>query len=79
MNRSQILEEINNIFIEIIEDKDVVISESTTAEDIDEWDSLTLLGFIAMIENEYSIQINVPNLNIDLSFNDFYNKYLVSI
>lgn len=48
-------------------------------KDIDEWDSLTLLGFIAMIENEYSIQINVPNLNIDLSFNDFYNKYLVSI
>lgn len=48
-------------------------------KNIDEWDSLTLLGFIAMIENEFSIQINVPNLNIDLSFNDFYNKYLISI
>ena len=48
-------------------------------KELDDWDSLTLLGFLAMKENEYNIQIYVPNLNIGLSFNDFYNNYLVTI
>ena len=54
MNRIQILKEINKIFIDIIEDKDVVISESTTAEDIDEWDSLTHIQVVIEIEKKFN-------------------------
>ena len=53
MNRIQILKEINNIFIDIIEDKGVVISESTTAEDVDEWDSLTHIQVVIEIEKKF--------------------------
>jgi acyl carrier protein len=53
------------------------LNMNTPMKDLDDWDSLTLLGFLAMIENEYNIQISVPNLNVDLSFEDFYNQFLV--
>tara|TARA_B110000858_G_C17570770_1_gene366786 strand:+ start:18 stop:251 length:234 start_codon:yes stop_codon:yes gene_type:complete len=54
MNRARILKEINKIFIELIEDKDVIISESTTAEDIDEWDSLTHIQVVIEIEKKFN-------------------------
>lgn len=47
-------------------------------KDIDEWDSLTLLGFLAMIENEYNIQMDVSDLDTDLSFEKFYNQFIAS-
>ncbi len=47
-------------------------------KELDDWDYLTLLGFLAMIENEYNIQIDIPNLNVNLSFKDFYNQFLVA-
>ena len=51
---------------------------NTPMKDLDDWDSLTLLGFLAMIENDYNIQIDIPNLNVNLSFKDFYNQFLVA-
>lgn len=51
---------------------------NTPTKDLDDWDSLTLFGFLAMIENEYNIQIDVPNLNVNLSFKNFYNQFLVA-
>ena len=46
-------------------------------KDIDEWDSLTLLGFLAMLEHEYSIVIGTSDLDINKSFEVFYNEFIV--
>ena len=52
------------------------LNMDTPMKDLDDWDSLTLLGFLAMIENEYNMQMNVTNLNVNLSFKEFYNQFL---
>lgn len=46
-------------------------------KDIDEWDSLTLLGFLAMLEHEYNIVIGTSDLDVNQSFEVFYNKFIV--
>ena len=46
-------------------------------KDIDEWDSLTLLGFLAMLEHEYSIVIGTSDLDVNKSFEVFYNEFIV--
>ncbi len=45
-------------------------------KDIDEWDSLTLLGFLAMVEHEYSIVIGTSDLDVNKSFEVFYDEYI---
>ncbi|MDC3132974.1 hypothetical protein OA501_02020 [Flavobacteriaceae bacterium] len=45
-------------------------------KDIDEWDSLSLLGFLAMVEHEYSIVIGTSDLDVNKSFEVFYDEYI---
>ena len=73
MNRIQILKEINNIFIDIIEDKGVVISESTTAEDIDEWDSLTHIQVVIEIEKKFNKKFTSAEILSWKSIGDMIN------
>ena len=73
------MEKFKELVDDILEyDKVSELDMNTPMKDLDDWDSLTLLGFLAMIENEYNIQIDIPNLNVNLSFKDFYNQLLVA-
>ena len=73
------MEKFKELVADLLEyDKLSELDMNTPMKDLDDWDSLTLLGFLAMIENEYNIQIDIPNLNVNLSFKDFYNQLLVA-
>jgi acyl carrier protein len=41
---------------EVFDDDDIVVSDSTTAEDVLGWDSLMHINLIIAIENHYSIK-----------------------
>lgn len=58
-------------------DKVSELDMSIAMKDIDEWDSLTLLGFLAMVEHEYSIVIGTSDLDVNKSFEVFYNEFIV--
>ena len=73
------MEKFKELVADLLEYDEVIeLDMNTPMKDLDDWDSLTLLGFLAMIENEYNIQIDIPNLNVNLSFKDFYNQLLVA-
>lgn len=40
------------------------------------WDSLALLGFLAMIEAEYSVSLTVQDVDISLSWENFFEQWL---
>lgn len=74
MERTEIKDELNRVFRKVFEDDTIEIHNSTTAGDIDNWDSMTHLMLITEIENHFSLTIggmdimhlhNVGNL-IDL-------------
>jgi len=56
MQRSEILSKINNIFIETLDNEEVVITENTTANDVEEWDSLTHIQLVVAIEKYFKIR-----------------------
>jgi acyl carrier protein len=56
MTRSEILKQINTIFIDTLDNEDVVIEDATTAEDVDEWDSLTHIQLVVAIEKHFKIR-----------------------
>jgi acyl carrier protein len=56
MDRIEILKQINTIFIDVLDNEDVVIEETTQATDVDEWDSLTHIQLVVAIEKHFKIR-----------------------
>jgi len=56
MERHDKLKQINDIFIDILDNEDILIEENTTAKDIDEWDSLTHIQLVVAIEKKFKIR-----------------------
>lgn len=56
MNKDQILEEVQEIFREVLDNEEIVLNNVTTADDVDEWDSLTHIQLIVAIEKHFNIR-----------------------
>ena len=58
MDKNEIITELNRIFIDILENENIHLTESTNANDIEEWDSLTNVQLIVSIEKKFNIRFN---------------------
>lgn len=56
------INEVNEIFIKILDDHSIVLNENTTTDDIDAWDSLNHIQIITAIEKNYKIRFNLNEL-----------------
>lgn len=62
MERKEILEKLNDIFHEVFDDDSLVITEATTAKDIEDWDSLTHITLIAAVEDEFDMKFAMKDV-----------------
>jgi acyl carrier protein len=56
MDKSEVLKKVNEIFIDVLDIQDIVVTESTTANDVEEWDSLTHIQLVVGIEKKLKIR-----------------------
>lgn len=56
MERNEILKQVEEIFKDILDNEEIVLSDVTTADDIEEWDSLTHIQLIVAIEKHFKIK-----------------------
>ena len=56
MNRQDILDKVQDIFRDILDNDEIVLTNESTADDIEEWDSLTRIQLIKAIEKDFSIR-----------------------
>lgn len=59
---SKLLEEVNEIFKEVLENATLEINMETSAQDIDNWDSLNHVILIAAIECKYDISFELDEM-----------------
>lgn len=57
-----ILKELEIIFQDVFDDDSIKLSESTNANDIEDWDSLMQVRLIVAIEKNFSIKFNFSDL-----------------
>ena len=63
MEKKDILEKVQTIFRDIRDNEDIVLSEMTTANDIEEWDSLSHIQLIVAIEKAFGIKFTSYEVN----------------
>ena len=56
MERIELLKQISTIFIDILDNEELVIEEITTANDVEDWDSLTHIQLVVAIEKHFKIR-----------------------
>ena len=50
------------MFRDVFEDEDITVNDNTTADDIDDWDSLEHINLINAIEQEFGIKFNMGQI-----------------
>lgn len=61
-NLNKVIQQFQDIFIDVLDEEDIVLSSDTTADDIDEWDSLTHVQLIVAIEKHFKVKFTVSEL-----------------
>ena len=73
-----ILKKVNDIFIDVLDDEEIVIDATTTADDVDEWDSLTHIQLIVAIEKSFGLRFTSQEIqswkNVGEMLNCIENK-----
>ena len=60
-------------FIAQFDDEPTGVTLDTDFRDIDDWDSLTALGVISMIDDEYNVKVSGEELKSSKSVRDIFN------
>lgn len=59
MSREEIYEKLTEVFMDVFDVEDITISDTTTAADVEGWDSLTHISLIASVEDEFDIKFDM--------------------
>ncbi|QFY41381.1 acyl carrier protein [Candidatus Methylospira mobilis] len=63
MIRKEVLNNINDIFNDIFNDESIVITEASSAKDIDEWDSLNNIQIVVAVEKKFKIRFKASEIS----------------
>ena len=63
MSREEIYEQLNEVFQDVFDDEDIIVNDETTADDIEDWDSLEHINLIVAVEKKFGIKFNMGEVN----------------
>jgi acyl carrier protein len=57
-----IITELNTVFRQVFDDSSLAVTRATTANDIDEWDSLTHMNLVVAVELKFGVKFALGEL-----------------
>ncbi len=63
MSREEIKTKLTEIFRDVFDNDDIEISDTTTADDIEEWDSLEHITLIAAVEKAFKMRFTMKEVS----------------
>lgn len=58
MEEKAILSKLQEIFCDVLDNEDIILSSDSSADDIEEWDSLSNIQLIVSIEHEFGVRFS---------------------
>jgi len=78
VQNEEILKGVQDIFIDVLEDDDIVLNHNTTADDITGWDSLNHVVLVVEIEKKFNIKFKLEEIqsfkNVGEICDSIFNK-----
>ena len=59
MTREEVYQRLTNVFCDVFDDDTISLTDETTAEDIDGWDSFEHINLVVAVQEEFSFKIPV--------------------
>ena len=59
MSREEVFVKLNEVFRDVFDDESIEVSEVTTSNDLEDWDSLEHINLIAAVEQEFGVKFNM--------------------
>ena len=63
MEKDAILKKLNEVFREVFDLDDVVVTRNTVADDIEEWDSLEHINLISAVESTFKMKFKMKEVS----------------
>lgn len=59
MSKEEVFVKLNEVFRDVFDDESITVTETTTADDIEDWDSLEHINLLAAVEQEFGMKFNM--------------------
>ncbi len=59
MSKEEVFIKLNEVFRDVFDDESITVTETTTADDIEDWDSLEHINLLAAVEQEFGMKFNM--------------------
>lgn len=63
MDKQKITERLTEVFRNVFDDEGLTINENTTADDIEEWDSLEHISLISAVEKAFKMRFTMKEVS----------------
>ena len=63
MSREEIYAKLNEVFQDVFDDEEITVNDATTADDIEDWDSLEHINLIVAVENAFGVKFSMGEVN----------------
>ena len=78
MEKSEALEKVNEVFIDVLDNEDISLSYETTAADVEDWDSLNHVQLVVAVERKFKIRFTSQEIqswkNVDEMLDSILSK-----
>jgi len=79
VSKKEILKKVQKIFIDVLEDENIILSYNTTSNDIEDWDSLNHIVLIVEIEKEFNFKFELKEIQSFKNIGELCDNILVKI
>ncbi len=62
MDRTEVFKRLNEIFQDVFDNEELVVTEETSANDVEDWDSLRHITLISAIEKAFGIKFAMKDI-----------------
>ena len=63
MTREEIYTSLDKVFQDVFDDESIHVTDATTADDIEDWDSFEHINLVVAVEKEFGIKFSMGQTN----------------